>query len=221
MRTGIRDFRQPVTLSHGSRVESVIAVVSLNVVGASPEFELGTLGALFGQNSPIGLSCIAALTRGLANTAEAVEAEVGLAFTYFVDKQAPASGKSGFVDYDCSLSGHWHANNNIRLTLEVTAPVTILCPLSKELSDTGAHNQRGFVRIRVASGPDRLGNLWFDHLIEVAERSASSEMYSLLKRQDERVVTMNAYDRPRSVDEIARLVLHWAEAESRIDSLAG
>src|SRR4030095_12635485 len=92
--------------------------------------------------------------------------------------------------------------------LGVQVPVTSLCPCSKEISDYGAHNQRGTIGIEVRSltvdgTPDVI---YIEELIELAETCGSSPVYALLKREDERYVTMRAYDNPVFVEDIVRNV---------------
>src|SRR5207244_8460150 len=103
--------------------------------------------------------------------------------------------------------------------LGVRVPVTSLCPCSKEISDYGAHNQRGIVTIEVRSVPDTDGQpalAWIEELIDIAERSASAPVYPLLKRADERHVTMQAYDNPVFVEDVVRNVARMLRNDDRI-----
>ena len=98
-------------------------------------------------------------------------------------------------------------------------PVTSLCPCSKAISDYGAHNQRGLVTIQVRSIHDGDGSprlIWIEELIEIAEQSASAPVYPLLKRADERHVTMQAYDNPVFVEDIVRNVAARLQADARV-----
>ena len=96
-----------------------------------------------------------------------------------------------------------------------------LCPCSKEISEYGAHNQRGQVELDVR--PRRCGEglpelIWFEELVEVAEGAASAPLYPLLKRPDERHVTMQAYENPAFVEDIARGVAQALKADERVAS---
>jgi MptA/FolE2 family GTP cyclohydrolase len=93
-------------------------------------------------------------------------------------------------------------------------PITSLCPCSREISDYGAHNQRGYVDVEVLSDPG--ADLWFEDLIEMADTGASAPIYSLLKRVDERHVTMAAYENPAFVEDIAREVVLALRADTRV-----
>ena len=103
----------------------------------------------------------------------------------------------------------------------VRVPVTSLCPCSKEISDYGAHNQRGYITIEVRTRPDDDGEpelVWIEELIEIAEQSASAPVYPLLKRPDERHVTMQAYDNPVFVEDMVRNVAAELSRDGRIAS---
>ena len=91
-------------------------------------------------------------------------------------------------------------------------PVTTLCPCSKAISAQGAHNQRGKVTFSVRCHK----TMWIEEMIRVVEESASCELYSLLKRPDEKVVTERAYDNPVFVEDLVRNVASRAEKNPNI-----
>jgi GTP cyclohydrolase I len=82
----------------------------------------------------------------------------------------------------------------------IQVPICTLCPCSKEISDFGAHNQRGEVRLQVRFRKF----VWMEDLIKLVEESASSDVYSVLKREDEKYVTEKAYSNPKFVEDIVR-----------------
>ena len=110
------------------------------------------------------------------------------------------SGVESLLDSDVKLIVETTAARGTRLTVQVVAPVTSLCPCSKKISDYGAHNQRSHITIR-AEGSTELS---IDSLIDIAEREASSELYGVLKRADEKFVTERAYDNPKFVEDLVR-----------------
>jgi MptA/FolE2 family GTP cyclohydrolase len=131
--------------------------------------------------------------------------------TLFVERPAPVSGFSAQHAIDCRFEATT-ADRHEDLTLVVRVPVTTLCPCSKEISEYGAHNQRGYVEISAAIEPE--SDLAFEDLIAVAEASGSAPIYPLLKRIDERHVTMQAYDAPTFVEDVVRrATLSLAEDE--------
>src|SRR6266513_2703022 len=92
------------------------------------------------------------------------------------------------------------------------APVTGVCPCSKEISDRGAHNQRSHVTITA-----RLrSHMWIEELIQVAESEASCELYGILKRPDEKYVTERAYDNPKFVEDMVRDVATRLNRDARV-----
>lgn len=121
-------------------------------------------------------------------------------FTYFLEKAAPVTGRKGMMGYECGFVASGGTEEEMELLL--TVPVTTLCPCSKEISESGAHNQRGYVRVRIQ--PD--GMLWLEDVIGMIEGAASSPLYPVLKRPDEKYVTELAYANPRFVEDMVREV---------------
>ena len=150
---------------------------------------------------------------------DAEEAHIEVAFTYFVTKTAPVSGAPAKVGCDCILKGISKGPTN-DLVLSVTVPITTLCPCSKEISDYGAHNQRGYVTMEVRPKPRKGGweLILIEDLIAIAERSGSAPVYALLKRTDERFVTMQAYNNPVFVEDVVRNAAALLRADKRVSS---
>jgi GTP cyclohydrolase I len=121
--------------------------------------------------------------------------------------------------YEVSLIGELKGDQD-DFVLRVRVPVASLCPCSKEISDYGAHNQRGYVTIDVRTTDSKDGissMIWIEDLVKVAESSASAPVYPVLKRSDERYVTMQAYDNPVFVEDIARGVAQQLERDQRVN----
>ena len=132
---------------------------------------------------------------------EARKAYVLLRFPYFMRKAAPATGSSGLVRYDCRLTGEL-AEGKPEFLLEVDVPVMTVCPCSKAISDEGAHSQRAIVSMAIRM----IGFSWIEEFVEIAESSASSPVYTLLKREDEKYVTEDAFAHPAFVEDVVRAV---------------
>jgi GTP cyclohydrolase I len=130
---------------------------------------------------------------------EAPSGQIEMAFPYFIVKKAPVSGAESLMDYQATIRGR-HRLGRTDLWLKVTVPVTSLCPCSKSISAYGAHNQRAHISITAKIG----ASIWFEDLIGMAERVASSELYSVLKRPDEKHVTERAYDNAKFVEDVVR-----------------
>jgi len=148
---------------------------------------------------------------------EAGTAHLEVEFPYFIEKEAPVSKALGLMEYKCRFSGaHGELTDFL---LEVEVPVSTLCPCSKEISEHGAHNQRGIIKVGVRFE----GFVWLEDIIDIAEKSASSPVYSLLKRNDEKFLTEQAYNNPRFVEDVVREValglkgidgVRWARIEA-------
>lgn len=122
-------------------------------------------------------------------------------FKYFIEKNAPVSGLKSLMCYDAYFEGVL-SEEDYKFYLGVKVPVTTLCPCSKEISKYGAHNQRALVKVKISYSEEN--HIWLEDLIQWIEQSASSELYSLLKREDEKFVTEKAYENPRFVEDLLR-----------------
>lgn len=133
---------------------------------------------------------------------KAQKAEVKFEFKYFIEKIAPVSKKTSLMGYDCSFKGVYKKSGDYKFILGVKVPVTTLCPCSKEISNYGAHNQRAIITANISY--DEKNIVWLEDLIEEIESCASSPVYPLLKRADEKFVTEKAYDNPKFVEDVLR-----------------
>ncbi|MDR1587920.1 MAG: GTP cyclohydrolase FolE2 [Treponema sp.] len=135
---------------------------------------------------------------------EAESAYGSMSFPYFIEKKAPVSGLPGMMSYECHYQGWVRAAADSpeehHVTVLVAVPVTTVCPCSKAISGRGAHNQRGVVKVELELGPF----FWIEDIIAIVEKAASSPVYSLLKREDEKFVTEQAYDNPKFVEDLVR-----------------
>jgi GTP cyclohydrolase I len=139
------------------------------------------------------------------------KAHVDFEFPFFLAKQAPATGAIGMMDYTVRFAATME-HGAVDFIVTVIVPVTTLCPCSKAISARGAHNQRGHVTFAVRFTHP----IWIEELIRLVEDCASSELYSLLKRPDEKAVTERAYDHPVFVEDLVRNVAARADAHTDI-----
>ena len=142
---------------------------------------------------------------------EAQSAFGSLTFPYFLEKKAPVSGLPGMMSYECRYQGRVsqkEVKRDRHFTVAVSVPVTTVCPCSRAISDRGAHNQRGIVRVELELGPF----FWIEDIIALVEKAASSPVYSLLKREDEKFITEQGYDNPKFVEDLVRDVYIELEA---------
>jgi GTP cyclohydrolase IB len=169
---------------------------------------------LHGSREQMGVNTAVLVADELRTRMRADRARISMTFPYFLDRAAPATGAQAFVEYECGLSAMSSAEVN-DLIMRVEVPVTSVCPCSKAISDRGAHNQRGWITIEARPSGEDAG-LWFDDLIDVAEAAASSPVYALLKRPDERHVTMAGYDNPMFVEDMVRDVARALDTDPRV-----
>jgi len=130
---------------------------------------------------------------------KAQSAHLEMYFPYFMEKKSPVTGIASLMEYQGFFIASYFRRKK-DLIIGVKVPVMTLCPCSKAISRYSAHNQRSEVTIKV-----RVKNfVWLEELIEIAEESASSPVYSLLKRPDEKYVTEKAYENARFVEDVVR-----------------
>lgn len=216
---GVEGLRYPLLVSDGQgNKRETVATVTMSVglpddvKGAHLSRLVDVLHAWRDQLSADGALLMADdLRQRLGST----HASVRLTFPYFLERRAPVSGGMSFMDYQCTLTATCAGSNSSEVMLTVQVPVASVCPCSKAISDRGAHNQRGQIHIE-AKPVDTAAGIWFDELIDIAERAASSPVYALLKRADERHVTMAAYDNPVFVEDMVRNVVAVLRDDRRI-----
>jgi GTP cyclohydrolase IB len=209
-KVGVSDLRYPiVVLDRKNEIQHTVADLTLSV--SLPHHFKGTHMSRFVEiinehRGEITMRTLPGILQSMKERLDAESAHLDARFPYFLERAAPASDARGLVDYECFFKGSSNGYGD-DFVLGVSVPVTSLCPCSKAISDYGAHNQRGFITIEVRSTPTEDGRpeiIWIEELIEVAEGSASAPVYALLKRPDERHVTMQAYDNPVFVEDMVR-----------------
>lgn len=147
----------------------------------------------------------------MANRLEAKSGHIEMTFLYFVNKSAPVSGVKSLLDYEVTFIGEVN-NGQHEIQVKVLIPVTSLCPCSKKISAYGAHNQRSHVTVTIALKEF----MWIEDMIAMVEAQASSQLYGLLKRPDEKYVTERAYDNPKFVEDMVRDIATVFNNEPRI-----
>jgi GTP cyclohydrolase I len=221
-RVGVCDLKYPIiVMDRENRQQSTTARLSLSV-NLPREFK-GThmsrfIEVLNSHRGEITMRTLPTILRELKERLDAESAHIEVHFPYFLERCAPVSGARALMDYECAFTGEMNGGTS-DFVLGVRIPVTTLCPCSKAISEYGAHNQRGYVTIEVRSrrGEGTTPELvWIEELVEYAESSASAPLYPLLKREDERHVTMQAYDKPAFVEDVVRDVAVRLQNDERI-----
>ena len=203
---GVRDLRWPMAVwDRDHERQQTVGTLSLSV--GLPADERGThmsrfLEVLNGFNAELSLRTVPELLAEIQRRLGANDAFLEARFPYFLQRTAPVSGASSWMDYACAFKAH-RRGDDTDFVLQVSVPVTTVCPCSKAISERGAHNQRGVVTVRLRFR----SMVWIEDVVDVVEGCASSPVYALLKREDEKHVTEQAYDRPRFVEDLVRDVV--------------
>jgi GTP cyclohydrolase I len=195
--------------------QRTVADVTLSV--ALPEAVRGThmsrfVEVLHAHHGAIGQRSLPQLCATLRERLDAARTSVRFDFPWFIEKAAPVSGATAFADYRCSLRATADVDS-CSVIVGVSVPVTSLCPCSKAISDYGAHNQRGTIALELVVREA----VSVRELVLLAEGCASAPVYPLLKRADERHVTMQAYDTPSFVEDMARDVAARLKRDDRVE----
>jgi GTP cyclohydrolase I len=204
-KVGVRGLRFPIQIRDKAHsLQNTIATIGM-YVDLPKEFK-GThmsrfIEVLHSHGSVVHVENITDILYAMQAKLRAATAHLEMEFPFFLVKKAPVSGRESVMDYtarfDATASG-----KEIDFVLTVKASVTTLCPCSKAIAKYGAHNQRGIVTVQIRSRRA----IWIEDVIATVESSASSELYSLLKRQDEKAVTERAYENPVFVEDLVRNV---------------
>ena len=204
-RAGVKGLRYPICVRDRDRgVQHTIAEIDMSV--SLPHKRKGAhmsrlVELLNRHRREIDIRKFRSLCAELREEHDAEAAHVEVRFPYFIEKKAPITEAVGLVDYACTF-GASVTRDDYDLWVALEVPVTTLCPCSKAISRHGAHNQRSMVSVRVWFEKF----FWIEDVIALIEQSASSDLYALLKRPDEKYVTERAYERPRFVEDLVREV---------------
>jgi GTP cyclohydrolase IB len=213
-RVGVKDVRYPLVLQVSGQPQHTHALWSLDVALSAEK--KGTHMSRFVawlESLPTPLTALS-LREGLGAMLAKLEAQDGrieAAFSFFIKKRAPVSGVQSLMDYQGRFVAEARGGVQ-RVWVEVAVPVKSLCPCSKEISDYGAHNQRSTVTIRAEVKQE----LPWHEFVRFAEDNASSELWSLLKRPDEKWVTERAYENPKFVEDLVRDVALALNKDGRV-----
>ncbi len=219
-KVGVKGVRYPIRLrtpGHGAGVEFQHTIATINMYVALPHDQKGTHMSRFVEvlnehHDTLSSDTLTEVCKSMKQRLKADEVHLELNFPYFIDKKAPVTGQPGKLDIDVTFEMASNGTDDFVLTLKV--PATSLCPCSKEISAYGAHNQRCemTVKVRVAEGQ----HLWIEELFGMIEQCASTQVFSVLKRPDEKWVTERAYENPKFVEDIVRDMAVMLNGEDRI-----
>jgi len=218
-KAGIKDLRYPiVVLDRQNQSQHTVATVNMFV--DLPHNFKGTHMSRFVEimtqrHGKISVHEIGGILKAMMDRFDSETAHIEIRFPYFIEKSAPVSGAKSLMNYNCAFLAMMDVDkgeDGLDLILEAGVPVTTVCPCSKEISMHGAHNQRSIVTIQVRSR----ALVWLEDLIEIAESEASAPLFPLLKREDEKRVTEQAYENPKFVEDVVRAVALRLQSDPRI-----
>jgi len=205
-KVGVRNLKYPIMLKdREADIQHTIATISMTV--DLPKHFKGTHMSRFieiieSKGKEIHVNSLYVILEEMQKKLDANAAHIEMEFPYFKTKTAPVTKKKSLLDYTVKFHGVIYSDKK-DFIMTVKVPVTTLCPCSKSISNYGAHNQRGEVTVSV-----RFKDMvWIEDIISIVEESASSELYALLKREDEKFVTEKAYENPVFVEDLVRNVV--------------
>jgi GTP cyclohydrolase IB len=216
-RVGIKDITHPVRVKDRTSGEQH-TIATFNMYVNLPHDFKGThmsrfVSILNQHEREISVESFQSMLEDMTVRLEADAGRIEMSFPFFITKRAPVSGVASVMDYQASLIGE-RRDGRTCTWIKVVVPVTSLCPCSRDISKYGAHNQRSHVTITAKLRE----HIWIEELIRIAESEASSELYGILKRTDEKFVTERAYENPKFVEDIVRDVAARLNAEERLSA---
>jgi GTP cyclohydrolase I len=215
-KVGVKNIRYPITvLDKAKGVQHTVANVNM-YVNLPHQFK-GTHMSRFIEilnmyKGEIAIKNFTHILEEMKRALKAKSAHLEIEFPYFIEKQAPVTHATGLMEYICRFCGSSNDGEEDDFYVGIDVPVTTVCPCSKEISDQGAHNQRGTVTVNVRFKKF----IWIEDIIQLVEASSSCDVYSILKRPDEKYVTETAYENPMFVEDVVREVAKKLLADPNI-----
>jgi GTP cyclohydrolase I len=214
-KVGVKNLKYPIALKDKeNEIQHTIATISMTV--DLPMHFKGTHMSRFveilqNEKREVHIDSVYNILEEMQKKLHATTAHMEMEFIYFREKKAPVSKKPSLIDYKVKFHAIMDKDKK-DFVMTVIVPVTTLCPCSKNLSDYGAHNQRGEVIIALRF----TDMVWIEDVIGIVEKSASSELYTLLKREDEKFVTERAYENPVFVEDLVRNIVLGLKKDKNI-----
>ncbi len=201
---GVKNVKLPIAFSDSNTNNPPVqSVATFSLYVDLPQEKKGThmsrfLSVLYDYTPSLSTQNFVALSHKINQILESKNSFIQASFPFFHTKNAPISKTPGIIDVDITIETE-NISGVINQKLSVIVPIKSLCPCSKAISESGAHSQRGVVSIHIWNS-----NLSIQDCIAFAENAASSPLYSILKREDEKYVTEQAYKTPRFVEDLVR-----------------
>lgn len=213
-KVGVKNIRYPITvLDKAKGVQHTVA--SVNMYVDLPHRFKGTHMSRFVEilnkyKGDISIKNFSKILSEMKRKLKAKSAHLEVEFPYFIEKEAPVTKAKSLMEYVCRFCGSSNERNDFYIGIMV--PITTVCPCSKEISEFGAHNQRSMVTVNLRFKKF----IWIEDIIHLVEECASCDLYSILKRPDEKYVTEKAYKKPMFVEDVVREIASKLKKDKNI-----
>ncbi|MRH42597.1 GTP cyclohydrolase I FolE2 [Aquibacillus halophilus] len=213
---GISNVKHPILIESTMKPHTQTTIGTFNLTSSIDKNSKGTNMSRFTEQLHqyhesgliLNLKTIKKFTKELASRLKQKDAEIEVSFPWFFERTSPTSELTGMNHANASIKVSYDSINEFDIEVSLSGTITTLCPCSKEISEYSAHNQRGQVSmtVKLDDNFDESEIDWKEALLEAAESNASARIHPILKRPDEKVVTEQAFENPRFVEDIVRLV---------------
>ena len=211
---GISNVKHPVNIETPDGIQSTVATFELTTSlvqdrkGINMSRLTEQLDAYHQQGWTVSNRSLIEFAQELAERMEQTEGQLTIRYPWFFTRKAPATGLSGLMNADVMHRVTYNLETGVaNVTVGLVINVTTLCPCSKEISEYSAHNQRGYITIEAGLDETSMDGFdWRAALLDVAESNASAPLPPVLKRPDEKRATEIAYENPRFVEDMVRLI---------------
>ncbi|MGA3083197.1 MAG: GTP cyclohydrolase FolE2 [Thermodesulfobacteriota bacterium] len=215
-KVGVKNIRYPITVRDKENGYQQ-TVASINLYVNLPHDHKGTHMSRFIEvlsefRREVTLENLDIILEELKKRLNAESAHLEITFPYFVTKRAPVTQAEGLMEYICIFKASTKRSKGRDLVVELKIPIATVCPCSKEISEYGAHNQRAEVRVNLRFKKF----IWIEDIVRLVEESGSSEVFSVLKREDEKFVTEKSFENPMFAEDVVREVARKLESDPNI-----
>jgi GTP cyclohydrolase IB len=215
-KVGVKNIRYPITvLDKAKGVQHTVANVNMYV--DLPHQFKGTHMSRFIEilnrfKGDISIKNYSNILSEMKRKLKAKSAHLEVEFPYFIEKEAPITRARSLMEYVCRFCGTSDQMVKDDFYVGIVVPITTVCPCSKEISQYGAHNQRSVVTVHLRFKKF----IWIEDIVQLIEECASCDLYSILKRPDEKFVTEKAYKNPMFVEDVVREIAKRLKGDTNI-----
>jgi GTP cyclohydrolase IB len=204
-KVGVKGLKYPITVldrAHGTQPVNATINMYVNLLHRFKGTHMSRFVEVLNEiREQVNIRTFHSILEKIRAKLHAESAHIEIEFPYFIEKTAPRSRAKSLMEYHCQFLGTC-TDSGMDFVVGMVVPVTTVCPCSKEISRSGAHNQRSIVTVRLRFRKF----FWIEDIIKMIEESSSGEVFSLLKRVDEKFVTEKGYDNPMFVEDVVRNV---------------